>query len=471
MREEELGLAKMQQDRLSCIGTPDQEAAKADLALRIWRQSRQELYLSMRFLDLALCSFHFVPDAGTLFAGTDGDAIYYRFDYVASIYRENPILLNRLYLHMVLHCIYRHLFRRGKREEFLWNLACDIAVEYVMDGLNCHPVDLSVRTGRQQEAGRAAMSRAGSGLRRDIYAKLKSGLRVMTAEGIYRRLRQLELSERSLELLAEEFLADDHGYWKQKNQSQSASNQKKWDDISQRTQTSMETYSNEQSKERGSMLETVQVSNRCRYDYREFLRKFAVLKEEVQIDADSFDPIFYTFGLQMYGNLPLVEPTEFKEVRRVEEFVIAVDTSQSTSGELVRSFLEETYGVLKESESFFKKVKVHILQCDMQVQSDVLIRCAEDLREYMEHFELKGGGGTDFRPVFEYVNRLQDSGELRELKGLLYFTDGEGEFPRKRPNYETAFLFLNEQKPEVKLPPWAMSIVIEEEELEGRNEH
>ena len=213
------------------------------------------------------------------------------------------------------------------------------------------------------------------------------------------------------------------------------------------------------------MLQTVQVANRTRYDYREFLRKFAVLREEVQVDVDSFDPIFYTFGLQMYGNLPLVEPQEFKEVRRVEEFVIAIDTSQSTSGELVQAFLSETYGILKESENFFRKVKIHILQCDTQVQSDVRITNADELQEYMEHFELKGGGGTDFRPVFTYVERLRRSGQLRELKGLLYFTDGLGEFPRKRPDYETAFLFINEQKPEVKLPPWAMSLILEEEEL------
>lgn len=453
MREDEQGVSGLEKQKRAGRGTPEQEQAKTELALRVWRQSRQELYLSMRFLDLALCSFRFEESRATLFAGTDGATIFYRFDYLSGTYRQNPVLINRLYLHMVLHCIYRHLFRRGSREEELWNLACDIAVEYVADGLNCHAVELTGDAGRQ------------TGLRQNIYAKLAEGLRVITAEGVYRRLQQLKLSERSLSLLAEEFLVDDHSFWKVKNQAQSASNEQKWDNISQKTQTSMETFSRDQSAERGSMLQTVQVANRTRYDYREFLRKFAVLREEVQVDVDSFDPIFYTFGLQMYGNLPLVEPQEFKEVRRVEEFVIAIDTSQSTSGELVQAFLSETYGILKESENFFRKVKIHILQCDTQVQSDVRITNADELQEYMEHFELKGGGGTDFRPVFTYVERLRRSGQLRELKGLLYFTDGLGEFPRKRPDYETAFLFINEQKPEVKLPPWAMSLILEEEEL------
>ena len=41
------------------------------------------------------------------------------------------------------------------------------------------------------------------------------------------------------------------------------------------------------------LLEQVQVANRERYDYRKFLKKFAVFKEEMQVDADQFDYIFY----------------------------------------------------------------------------------------------------------------------------------------------------------------------------------
>ena len=38
----------------------------------------------------------------------------------------------------------------------------------------------------------------------------------------------------------------------------------------------------------------------------------------------------------MYGNMPLIEPQEWKEVQKVEEFVIVIDTSMSCSGELVK---------------------------------------------------------------------------------------------------------------------------------------
>ena len=65
--------------------------------------------------------------------------------------------------------------------------------------------------------------------------------------------------------------------------------------------------------------------------------------------------------------MPLIEPLETKELRRVEDFVIVIDTSMSCSGELVRQFLEETYSVLTQSETYFKKVNIHIIQCDDRV--------------------------------------------------------------------------------------------------------
>lgn len=74
----------------------------------------------------------------------------------------------------------------------------------------------------------------------------------------------------------------------------------------------------------------------------------------MQVDPDSFDYIFYNYGMTLYGNMPLIEPQETKEVRRIEEFVIVIDTSMSCSGELVQRFLEETFQVLSETESFSK---------------------------------------------------------------------------------------------------------------------
>ena len=227
----------------------------------------------------------------------------------------------------------------------------------------------------------------------------------------------------------------------------------------------METMGNQQDEESKSMLEQVQVENRERYDYRRFLQRFSVLREEMQVDPDSFDYIFYTYGLSLYGNMPLVEPLESKEVSRIEDFVVVIDTSMSCSGDLVRRFLEETYDVLCQSDSYFKKTNIHIIQCDEQVQQDRLITNREEIEAYMRDFTIIGQGGTDFRPAFEYVNGLIRQGAFHRLKGLLYFTDGEGIYPVKRPVYDTAFVFLKDQYTDISVPAWAMKLIMEPEQL------
>ena len=157
---------------------------------------------------------------------------------------------------------------------------------------------------------------------------------------------------------------------------------------------------------------------------------------------------------------------ETKEVSRIEDFVIAVDTSMSCSGDLVRRFLEETCAVLEESESYFKKVNIRILQCDDQVRSDVRIENRQQLQDYMEHFVIRGMGGTDFRPVFEHVAALTRQGAFTKLKGLLYFTDGKGIYPLKKPPYDTAFVFLKDQYEDESVPPWAIKLVLDAEDME-----
>ena len=148
----------------------------------------------------------------------------------------------------------------------------------------------------------------------------------------------------------------------------------------------------------------------------------------MKINDDEFDYIFYTYGLRLYENMPLIEPLEYKEVKRIREFVIAIDTSGSVAGDTVQRFVQKTYNILKSTESFFSKINLHILQCDASVQEDVKITSQEDFDNYLKTMQIKGLGGTDFRPVFSYVDRLIGQNEFQNLKGLIYFTDGFGTF-------------------------------------------
>ena len=63
------------------------------------------------------------------------------------------------------------------------------------------------------------------------------------------------------------------------------------------------------------------------------------------------------------------------------------------------------------------------------------------------------------------MNELIRQGAFRRLKGLLYFTDGEGIYPVKRPVYDTAFVFLKDQYTDISVPAWAMKLILEPEQL------
>ena len=83
-------------------------------------------------------------------------------------------------------------------------------------------------------------------------------------------------------------------------------------------------------------------------------------------------------------------------------------------------------------------------------------------------FRLRGGNGTDFRPVFSYVDELVRDGGFRNLRGLMYFTDGVGTYPERRPPYDTAFVFCDDRYLEHDVPPWAMRLVVRSADLTAR---
>lgn len=434
-------------------GQDMEEAAEKlkSLGVSIFCAARDELYFSMRFLDVALSSFVYQMDSSVSPFGTDGAVMYFHPQQLGGLLRENRILVNRGYLHMVFHCIFRHMFKRTDDERY-WDLSCDIAAEHLIDGCDKRPVRWSR-----------------SLLRRETYRKLETGGRVMNAERIFRELKAWELTEKELSRLEEEFRTDDHRYWENRGPERKKEPElsRKWQEINEKMETDLETFSKEASEENGSFLGQLRVENRERQDYREFLRKFSVLREEMGTDPDTFDYGFYSYGLTLYGNMPLIEPLETREVRRIADLVIVIDTSMSCSGTLVRRFLEETYSVLKQNDSYFRRVNVHIIQCDEKVHSDVKITSEKELKKYMDQFELYGEGGTDFRPAFTYVDELLGRGEFDDLKGLIYFTDGYGIYPSRMPPYKTAFVFLEEDYRDADVPAWAIRLVLREDDLES----
>ena len=557
-----------------------------EMGKRILDASRTDLYLSMRFLGPALHSLGFIMDLSTTTVGTDAAYIRFNPNHLFRLYVDRPRRLNRTYLHMILHCVFRHMFTARKKEDReLWDLSCDIAVTSIIDSMDYRAVAELTPEFRQR-----------------VYDRLQEEIHVLTAERIYQYFLERKRNYMEELQLAAAFALDDHSFWERmedeenrdpedgsksdqdpddekkqdrdpgtdspdekgadqktpgdneekkdsestspdsrdpsgqdrdpggeksgqdspsgRNKKDSPNGKKKdrgvdppdrdgkgdgknrrnsdrdpgnrdaggrrqnrrlprlksaeelegdWKETSRRMEAEILASGKEASDERGSLDRILSISNRRRTDYREFLRKFAILREVTTIDPDSFDYGFYHYGLEMYGNMPLIEENEYREMNNLRTLVIAIDTSASCQDVLVQRFLNETASVLRSIGQFFATSSVYIVECDEHVQQEILLHGPDDLEKYASAFHVKGGFGTDFRPVFAWVEEKRRTGEIGDMQALMYFTDGMGVYPEKPTDYDTAFVFFNdEEMDDTKVPDWAFRLYIDGEKIKAR---
>ena len=467
------------------------------LAQDILLYSRNSLLVNLRFLDAALYRFGLNQQPktdGTI--ATDGNHFYYNPKHILAEYKEEKESVIRDYLHMLLHCVFIHPFIGPDINPKYWDLACDIAIENSINDLGLD----DVRNQRQLR-------------QTELLEKLRKEVKTLTAEKLYRYFLDQELSDVELAGMRAAFKADDHYLWyaapeqkkirdsggkddKDTHSQEDSSGQngegnskaetekgetnaetskgekpsaeevkEEWKEISDRMQVDLETASREWGKKASGMMQELKYVNREEYDYSSFLRRFMSMGEAMQINDEEFDAIFYTYGLQLYRKMPLIEPLEYKETKRIKELALAIDTSGSCAGDVVQTFVQKTYNILKQNENFFTKINLHIIQCDAEIQEDVKICSQEEFDKYLESMKIKGLGGTDFRPVFRYVDQLVENKEFTNLKGLIYFTDGYGEFPERMPDYDAAFVFLDDEYSNPEVPSWAIRLVLSEQDL------
>lgn len=426
-----------------------EEMAK-ELAENIMTLARNTLMVHLRFMDRAISHLTLTCDGEIPFA-TDGRALYYEPWTVLQRYQAEPNAVIRDMMHALLHCVFRHWFVGQDIDRARWDAACDAAVECAISDLHS-PVLQS-----QREVNQLMTLEM---LRREVGT--------MTAERIYRWLGEQDYDEDDLYRLRRELKADEHGLWyggldpEAERQQDVDDLEQMWQDVSRRMQTELETMRQEAA---GILVQNLRSLNRAKHDYTAFLRRFGVRGEVVRLSDEEFDNNYYTYGLSLYGNVPLIEPLEYREQKRIRDFVIAIDTSGSVKGDVVQSFIQHTHDILSRQENFFTKVNMHIIQCDDQIREDVHITGREEFQAYIKTMQIKGLGQTDFRPVFARVEELIRRRELTDLRGLLYFTDGLGTFPEKKPPYDTAFIIHTDDYHEVQVPPWAMHMVLTEDEI------
>jgi len=107
--------------------------------------------------------------------------------------------------------------------------------------------------------------------------------------------------------------------------------------------------------------------------------------------------------------------------------VAIIDTSGSMSKGQITKALSELYGLMRA----FHFLELWVMDCDAQVYEGKKVQMHE-----LSKLLLSGGGGTDFRPGFNWVKKELNN----DVDSLLFFTDLYGDFPKEKPPYETFWI-------------------------------
>lgn len=154
-------------------------------------------------------------------------------------------------------------------------------------------------------------------------------------------------------------------------------------------------------------------------------------KKVVAKDVDWKFELYNAINKHMRNNYAFMPPNK-KHIHRgialpslssdTLSLCIAIDTSGSINEEILGAFLEEFKTIMQN----FPSISIELLIADAKVHNHYTFHNGEEF-----DFSLRGGGGTDYRPVFDYI---EDNIPMTTM--LLYFTDGEGIFPKIPPSYE-----------------------------------
>lgn len=466
--------------------TPDETKLRnkriADKAIAA---ARDKIVANLRFMDAAV--FVLKPDTAEYGIHTDGTRICYEARDVIRRTGGGLSEITHDYMHVLLHCVFKHYYVRGKIIPCYWDLACDIAVEEIIRSFKLPCFDSE----RKDKI-------------RDELRKLRPVIGQLTAEKVYRYLVANKVRENKRKSLEAVFHVDEHDMWyeidelpildgDENSNSENTNNEVSdegdmdayspddessddiveaegkgseldtepdWDQIGQMVKSAV-ISSIEDLHSMHKLLDTLDAMDDRTIEYSDFLRRFATRKEALKTDDASFDYIFYNYGLELYGDMPLIEPLEYGDDKKIRDIVIVIDSSASTEGEVVESFVEQTFDILLTSRDVNNKFNIRLIQCDDRIREDVVLHTRTEAYDYLKVMSVRGGGSTDFRVAFRYVDELIRSGEIRHLRGLIYFTDGKGIFPAKKPSYDTAFVMdSRENVRNASVPPWAMKVVL-----------
>ncbi len=369
-------------------------------AREIMEQSRAALVLNYPFFGTLAIYLNLVESDGGWCgtAATDGSNLYYNPEWIQQVVADQGIrAMLGLLAHETMHAALGHIWRRENRVPVLWNCACDYAVNAIIQACG-----MTLPTGVLYEAKYENLSAE------EIYARL-------TKDALL-----ANLSSQSW---------DDHSAWDKADCDGGSGNDQRDDkedsgpaaprfsDLSSNLAEEWKlrvAASAQQARDQGKlpsglerMVESVmQPSVNWRTVLAEFLRR---ARFEYTFNPPDRRFVHDELYIPDYGGEGLVD------------IVVAVDTSGSIGSRELEDFMAECRAILAEGA-----ISMHLVACDAEVHSWVTLDLAADWTD----FKLVGGGGTDFRPVFQSIeDRSIDAA------ALVYLTDGYGSAPREAPAY------------------------------------
>lgn len=208
----------------------------------------------------------------------------------------------------------------------------------------------------------------------------------------------------------------------------------------------------------GGLCREVFAEKKKAFDYRTVLRRLLQHGESVK-EEDTIDYSLYLYGLECYGDVPLIEPAEVTEKLKLETLVLATDISGSCEN-VIPEFLGETVQILQDVAGLVEQGKVYYLECDTEITEQRIYEDFSAAARALYRKKVEGGGGTDFRPVFEAVEEYKAKGA--KIDALFYLSDGEGAFPEEAPDYPVYFVMKERWVEEwgTEVPEWVHVIFI-----------
>jgi predicted metal-dependent peptidase len=163
------------------------------------------------------------------------------------------------------------------------------------------------------------------------------------------------------------------------------------------------------------------IAKKSKISWQQLLYRY--LNDQLKIDYTLFPPNKKFIYQGIY--LPSINGDELK-------IAIAIDTSASINQELLDNFFSEVIAILQS----FKNYEILLIECDYKLRNISRLKPLERFKP-----KTKGGGTTDFRPVFDYLQKLNE-----DFKLLIYFTDLEGSLPTYTPQIETLWILTKDKK-------------------------